>query len=99
MNTIESAIDSLKEKTRTNMNVFTARAFSLIPPVDKPAILDIGCGSGIPTMELARLSSGTVTAIDIDEKELKKLREKVKEAGIEERITHYKHIHPVNGFL
>jgi SAM-dependent methyltransferase len=43
----------------------TRRAWTLlgaVPPA--PTILDIGCGSGMQTLELARLSAGRIIAID-----------------------------------
>ena len=36
----------------------TRKAFALLPAIDRPRILDIGCGRGLQTMELARLSGG-----------------------------------------
>ena len=39
----------------------------MLPIIDKPRILDIGCGYGVPTLELARLSDGEITAIDTDQ--------------------------------
>ncbi|EEG79103.1 class I SAM-dependent methyltransferase [Dethiobacter alkaliphilus] len=46
-------------------NASTKRALSLIPVLpEKPLILDIGCGSGMQTIELARATNGTVTGVD-----------------------------------
>ena len=43
----------------------TAQAFRMMTGVpERPAILDIGCGPGMQTMELARLSRGKVIALD-----------------------------------
>ena len=39
----------------------------MLPELAKPRILDMGCGSGIPTLELARLSRGEAIGIDIDQ--------------------------------
>ncbi len=58
----------------------------MLPKMDKPRILDIGCGSGIPTLELARLSQGDVIGIDIDESALNQLAGKIKESGLTDRI-------------
>ena len=54
--------------------------------LDKPRILDIGCGSGVPTMELARLGQGEVIGIDIDQPALDKLNRKIGEAGSANRV-------------
>jgi len=58
----------------------------MLPKLDKPRILDIGCGSGVPTMELARLGQGEVIGIDIDQPALDKLTKKVREAGFSDRV-------------
>jgi len=58
----------------------------MLPKLDKPRILDIGCGSGVPTMELARLGQGEVIGIDIDQPALDKLTKKISEAGFSNRV-------------
>jgi len=58
----------------------------MLPKLDKPRILDIGCGSGVPTIELARLGQGEVIGIDIDQPALDKLTKKIKEAGFSNRV-------------
>jgi ubiquinone/menaquinone biosynthesis C-methylase UbiE len=58
----------------------------MLPKLDKPRILDIGCGSGVPTMELARLGQGEVIGIDIDQPALDKLKKKIREAGFSNRV-------------
>jgi SAM-dependent methyltransferase len=43
----------------------TEKAWSYLPPFpDGAQVLDIGCGSGAQTRDLARLSTGTITAVD-----------------------------------
>ena len=54
--------------------------------MDRPRILDIGCGSGIPTLELARLSQGEVIGVDIDQPALDVFARKIKEAGLTDRV-------------
>jgi hypothetical protein len=41
----------------------------------------IGCGSGIPTLELARISGGEVMALDIDQAQMDRFAAKVKGQG------------------
>lgn len=65
---------------------YTRMAFESIPKLDHPRILDIGCGTGMPTLELARLSNGEITGIDIDQNALNKLSIKIKNEGLSERI-------------
>jgi len=58
----------------------------MLPKLDKPRILDIGCGSGVPTIELARLGQGEVIGIDIDQPALNKLTRKIGGAGFFNRV-------------
>ena len=58
----------------------------MLPQMDRPRILDIGCGSGVSTLELARLSRGKVIGIDIDQLALDKFTRRIKKAGLTDRI-------------
>jgi ubiquinone/menaquinone biosynthesis C-methylase UbiE len=82
----EERFDVLKDKIRKRLLKYTRRAFWMLPEIDKPRILDVGCGSGIPTLELARLGKGEVTGIDIDQPALDKFSRQIKEAGLTNRI-------------
>jgi ubiquinone/menaquinone biosynthesis C-methylase UbiE len=75
-----------RDTVRRHLLKYTRRAFRMLPKLDKPRILDIGCGSGVPTMELARLGQGEVIGIDIDQYALDKLTRKIKEAGLADRV-------------
>ena len=75
-----------KDRIRKRFLKYTRKAFRMLPKLDKPRILDVGCGSGVPTMELARLSNGEVTGIDIDDALLDVLRSKIKKAGLSNRV-------------
>jgi ubiquinone/menaquinone biosynthesis C-methylase UbiE len=86
MITDKRGFDELKDQLRQPFLAYLNQAFQHIPPVANSWILDIGCGSGVPTMELARISGGEVTAIDIDREALQRLREKVETAGLSTRI-------------
>ncbi|MFC1913307.1 class I SAM-dependent methyltransferase [Chloroflexota bacterium] len=75
-----------RDLVRKRFLKYTRRAFQMLPEMDKPHILDVGCGSGVPTMELARLSQGEVIGIDIDQPALDKFTRKIKEAGLNDRV-------------
>jgi len=68
-------------------DVYTRQAYEMLPQLDEPRILDIGCGSGAPTLELARLSGGQVTALDVHQPFLDVLARRAEAAGLSERIT------------
>lgn len=67
----------------------TARAFHTIPDLPADArILDIGCGSGMQTLALARLCPGaTIIASDIHQPFLDDVTERAAKAGLDGRIT------------
>jgi ubiquinone/menaquinone biosynthesis C-methylase UbiE len=74
------------ESLRCKFLVYTRKAFLVLPEIDNPYILDIGCGSGIPTMELARLSGGQVLGIDIDQLQLDKIEEKIGKESLSDKV-------------
>ena len=65
-----------KDLIRKRLIKYTRKAFRVLPKFDKPRILDIGCGTGVPTLELARLTNGEITGLDIDEEQLGRLLKK-----------------------
>lgn len=65
---------------------YTRRAFEILPRTDRPNILDIGCGRGEPTVELARLTNGQITGLDISQSHLDELERKAKELGLSDRV-------------
>jgi ubiquinone/menaquinone biosynthesis C-methylase UbiE len=75
-----------RDRIREHLNKYTRRAYQLLPSIDKPNILDIGCGSGVPTLELARLSNGSILAIDIDGELIEILRKRIDAAGLAHRV-------------
>ena len=82
-----------KDRFRANLLRYTRRAFRMLPPLDHPAILDIGCGTGVPTLELARLSNGSVTGLDINQPALEGLQRKIEAENLANRVK------AVNGSL
>ncbi len=87
------AFNDLQDQLRHRLLPHLRRAFQQIPSMVKPLILDIGCGSGVPTLELAQLSGGDVTGIDIDPDALQRLEEKITAAELRDRV------HVVKGSL
>ena len=71
---------------RRNFLKYTREAYSLLPKYNTPKILDIGCGSGIPTIELAKLSGGDIVAIDIDQDALDILSKRLENLELKDRI-------------
>jgi len=61
---------------------YTRKAFQILPKLDSPRILDIGCGQGGPTLELARLSQGEIIGIDINQTSLDRFAKKIEKAGL-----------------
>lgn len=83
---IKSTFNLEKDLLRANLNKYTRKAFHMLPRIDKPRILDIGCGSGVPTLELARLSKGQIIGLDIDQHLLDILSSKARDAGLSGRV-------------
>ncbi len=75
-----------RDSLRKNFNQYTRKAFDMLPELAEPRILDIGCGSGVPTIELAKLSKGEIIGIDIDQSCLNKLMRKIKEEALTNRV-------------
>jgi ubiquinone/menaquinone biosynthesis C-methylase UbiE len=65
---------------------YTQKAFEMIPPIKKPKILDIGCGPGLQTIKIAKLSNGNITGIDIHQPYLDKLEKTAKKENLGDRI-------------
>lgn len=75
-----------RDTFRANLLKYTRKAFEMLPALDKPRILDIGCGTGLPAIELARLSGGDIIGIDIDQIALDKFARRAEEAGLVDRV-------------
>ena len=77
----------IRDSIRINLLEFTRAAFNMLPSMDNPSVLDIGCGSGIQTIELAKMCNGHITAIDVDVPALALLQRRVKEQGLSHRFS------------
>ncbi len=68
-------------------NRSTRKAFGMVqdmPP--DPRILDIGCGPGVQTLELSRLSGGIVVALDLMPQMITRVKEAAAKQGMADRI-------------
>jgi ubiquinone/menaquinone biosynthesis C-methylase UbiE len=81
---VTSLVD--RDHFRAKLLPFTRKAFRMIPRLDRPAIVDIGCGSGVVTLELAALTNGRITGVDIDKTALKSLERRFERAGLSARV-------------
>lgn len=69
-------------------NAHTRRAFEMVgelPP--DPRIVDVGCGPGMQTCEIARLSGAKVHAVDTYAPFLRELERAARASGLESRIV------------
>ncbi len=82
----ETGLQIEKDLLREALCKYTRKAFRMLPELDRPRILDIGCGSGVPTMELARLSRGEIIGIDVHQPSLDRLARRIKQAGLSDRV-------------
>lgn len=66
----------------------TERALRLLPPLTADQrILDIGCGSGAQTIDLARATAAQIVAVDNHPPFIAKLARRADELGLSTRIT------------
>jgi SAM-dependent methyltransferase len=84
---MSGSVINIRDECRKNLNRYTIRAYSLIPIMKKPLILDAGCGTGEPALALLRACDGHVDAVDPDGPSLKRLRDKAAALGLADRIT------------
>lgn len=75
-----------RDVVRARLLKYTRKAWDMLPAMERPRILDIGCGSGLPTIQLALWSRGTVIGLDIDQAALDKLVARARAEGLENRV-------------
>lgn len=69
-------------------NESTAKAFSLLNELpESPVILDVGCGPGKQTFDLAKLTDGKIFALDNHKPYLDKIDEETQKQNLSDRIT------------
>lgn len=65
----------------------TQKAFALLRDLPtKPRILDVGCGPGAQTIDLSRLTDGTITAMDNHAPFVQSLNNKIMEEALGNRV-------------
>jgi ubiquinone/menaquinone biosynthesis C-methylase UbiE len=65
----------------------TRRAYAMMTGLpDRPRILDVACGPGMQTMELANISQGPITAVDTHQEFLDELQRRSQAAGVSDRV-------------
>ena len=65
---------------------YTRRAYGMLPRLEAPRILDIGCGPGDPTIEIAKLSGGEVIGLDNHQPYLDDLVRSAEREGLSGRV-------------
>ena len=80
----------IKDNCRAVLLKYLAEAVSLLPKIDNPKILDIGCGTGVPTLWIAENYGGIITAIDTDKHALEWLQMKL----VDKKLENY--VNPLN---
>ncbi len=72
------------------LDVMTARALGCLPPLtSEHRVLDIGCGAGMQTLEIARKSEASLTAVDIHAPFIEMLNRRAAQEGLAGRISGY----------
>lgn len=76
-----------KDTCRQGLIKYLDKACSKIPRSEDYNILDIGCGSGVPTIWLAENFTGNVTAVDPDSGALKHLEQKLFQRHLQNKVN------------
>jgi ubiquinone/menaquinone biosynthesis C-methylase UbiE len=68
-------------------NESTKKAYNMLEDLpEKPRILDIGCGPGMQTIELAKLSGTKIVALDFHQPFLEELKVNAEKAKVQDKI-------------
>jgi ubiquinone/menaquinone biosynthesis C-methylase UbiE len=77
----------VRDYCRQNLVPYTLKAVNQVSLPSWPGILDMGCGTGVITIHLAKKITGTICAVDNDPVCLRHLRHKIHTSGMNEWIT------------
>ncbi len=86
------------EELRSRILEHTRKAYALLRLPDRSRTLDIGCGRGLQTVELARLGASEIVGIDIDHAALSQLQQRIEREDLSSRITVVPHSLYQSGF-
>jgi cyclopropane fatty-acyl-phospholipid synthase-like methyltransferase len=78
---------NIRDICRKGMLKYLSKAISILPEIPNPLILDVGCGTGIPTIALAEKYNSQIIAIDIDKDSIDMLNKKIDELNLRDKIT------------
>jgi cyclopropane fatty-acyl-phospholipid synthase-like methyltransferase len=82
----ENEYFNIRDGCRIQLVKYLEKALKNLPEFDHPKILDIGCGTGVPTLWLAERYMGTITAIDTNKHQLDYLEQKIRRKKTSSRI-------------
>lgn len=74
------------ENIRSRFLKYTTAAFLKLPKIEKSRILDVGCGSGIPTLELVKLSDAEIVGVDVDQACILEFNRKISDQNLSNRV-------------
>lgn len=85
---LKSLLEIHKDMPRqgSGRNKYTQKAFEMIPKIKQPKVLDIGCGPGMQTIKLAKLSDGEVIGIDIFQQYLDQLQNLIDKENLQNKV-------------
>lgn len=83
-----TAIDYLEKAVKWYQDSSVRYAHALMGPLKGKNVLDVGCGTGIHLVWLAK-NGANVTGIDVSDKRIEMARKVVKNQGLEERVSLY----------
>ena len=69
----------IKDNCRKGLLKYLSKAILLLPTIEDPLLLDVGCGSGVPTLFLAENFDGKIIAVDPDTESINRLEKKIEE--------------------
>ncbi len=94
---LETQYFRVRDKCRKQLLPYLDNAISLIPQIKDCKVLDVGCGSGVPSLFIVEKFDSHVTAIDIDRRSINEFQRKVKELNYQEKFTiHNSSLNDVN---